>query len=141
MRTNDLNKVDEHEMDRAEGREMAYERLVFNATEDIFLSLEDAGMTQKDLACKMGKSPSHISQLLDGTRNMTLKTLSDMAYAIGVVAKIKILKDGIDVSHPIVPERPKYEFSGADIRDDVQSVVRVKITVVQEDSWSSINAG
>ncbi|MGO3567025.1 MAG: helix-turn-helix transcriptional regulator [Serratia grimesii] len=140
MNANCLFYGDGQEMDRTEDREMAYERLIFNTTEDIFLALEDAGMTQKDLACKMGKSRSHISQLLDGTRNMTLKTLSDIAYAIGVVSKVKILKDGVDVSHPIIPERSKYEFSGADIREDVKPVVRIKITVGQ-DAWSSINAG
>ena len=92
----------------AEGREMAYERLVFNTTEDILLAMEDTGFTQADLARKLGKSGAHVSQLLNGTRNMTLKTLSDISYALGVDTRVRIYRNGIDVSHPIVPVERSY---------------------------------
>lgn len=92
----------------AEGREMAYERLVFNTTEDILLAMEDTGFSQADLARKLGKSSAHVSQLLNGTRNMTLKTLSDITYALGVDTRIRIYLKGVDVSHPIVPAATSY---------------------------------
>lgn len=84
-------------------REIAQERLVYNTTEDILLALQDAGMSQSELSKKLGKSKPYISKLLDGTRNMTLKTLSDIAYALKADVKVTITKNGVDVSHPIVP--------------------------------------
>jgi len=101
-------KDEPYNLPHAEGREMAYERLIFNTTEDILLAMEDTGFSQADLARKLGKTSAHVSQLLNGTRNMTLKTLSDITYALGVATRVRIYHKGIDVSHPIVPATTSY---------------------------------
>ncbi len=90
---------------------MAGERLIFNVTEDILLAMQDAGVTQSELAKRMGKSRAFVSQILDGTRNMTLKTLSDINFILGTELKVCILKDGVDVSLPLVPPLESREFS------------------------------
>ncbi|WP_447875849.1 helix-turn-helix domain-containing protein [Serratia fonticola] len=105
MSVKNLFADDDFEFPDISDREMACERLQFNTTEDIILAMQDAGINQSDLARKLGRSKSYVSQLLEGRRNMTLKTLSDIAYAIGAEARVSIFSGGVDVSHQIVPER------------------------------------
>lgn len=107
-------------------REMACDRLIFNTTEDILLAMEDAEISQKELASKLGKSKSYVSQLLDGSRNMTLKTLADISYALGAEAMVTILKDGRDVSHQLIPERERYVTNVSEISMPISSI---KITI------------
>ncbi|WP_205955186.1 helix-turn-helix domain-containing protein [Pantoea stewartii] len=106
---------------------MAGERLIFNTTEDILLAMQDAGMTQSDLAKKMGKSKSFISQILDGRRNLTLKTLSDIAFALNLDVRLNLFKDGRDVSHPIIPEREYYESNFSNIEPSVTPTFKIII--------------
>lgn len=108
-------------------REMASERLVFNTTEDILLAMQDTGITKRELAKKLGKSASHVSQLLDGTRNMTLKTLSDISYALGAEAKVVILKNGCDVSHPVIPAHKHYVMNLNSFMDEPSPVIKITI--------------
>lgn len=108
-------------------REMACERLIFNTTEDLLLAMQDANISQSELAKKMGKSKAHVCQLLDGSRNMTLKTLSDMAYALGAIAKVVILREGVDVSHVVAPELKQLAWNMSDVRKN--PVQTIKITI------------
>ncbi|GEM_PF-1009922 len=62
----------------------ASEELTFNVTEDILIQMEDKGVSKSELAEKLGKTKSHISQLLSGSRNMTLRTLADICFALDV---------------------------------------------------------
>ncbi len=65
-------------------RSSASEELTFDVTEEILIIMEDKGISKKDLADKLGKSKAYISQLLSGSRNMTLRTLSDLCFALGI---------------------------------------------------------
>ncbi|WLD10858.1 helix-turn-helix transcriptional regulator [Planctellipticum variicoloris] len=40
-------------------------------------------MTRSELADRLGKSKGHITQILDGTANLTLRTVSDVFFALG----------------------------------------------------------
>ena len=104
-------------------REMASERLVFNTTEDLLLAMQDAGITKGELARKLGKSPSHVSQLLDGTRNMTLRTLSDISYALGAEARVSVFRNGVDVSHHIIPPLRQYETSEPELKNTSETKI------------------
>ena len=68
----------------AENRAFAREELVYNVTEEILVLLEDLGISKTELARRLGKSRSFVTQILSGARNMTLGTLSDMCFALGV---------------------------------------------------------
>jgi transcriptional regulator with XRE-family HTH domain len=46
--------------------------------------LEEKGWTQKDLAEKMGKSPSEISKWLNGEHNFTIRSLTKLEVELGV---------------------------------------------------------
>src|SRR5688500_2443829 len=59
------------------------EWLTLQATEALCEMLNDAQMSRKELADKMGVRKSYITQLLSGSRNMTLQTLATVAYHCG----------------------------------------------------------
>ncbi len=45
--------------------------------------LKSKGMTQRELAEKIGKKESYISRILSGDANPTLKTISELEEALG----------------------------------------------------------
>jgi transcriptional regulator with XRE-family HTH domain len=58
------------------------EHLILDATELICELLEHKGVTRQELAGRLGKTKGHVTQLLSGERNMTLRTLADVAAAL-----------------------------------------------------------
>lgn len=64
-------------------REFAREDLILEVTEAIWDALAQRDWTKSDLADALGCKPPHVTQLLNGSRNMTLRTLSDIAFALG----------------------------------------------------------
>jgi len=73
-----------------EKKEQARVSLIYNVTEDILLALEDLGLSKKDLAEKLDRTPALVSQLLSGSRNLTLNTLSDICFELGRKPSINI---------------------------------------------------
>ena len=49
----------------------------------IYDILEAKGMTQKELARKLGKTETEVSRWLSGTHNLTLSTISKVSVALG----------------------------------------------------------
>jgi len=76
------------EFSNADERAFAKEELVYNVTEDLLVILEDMEITKKELANRLGKSKSFVSQVLSGARNMTLGTLSDICFALEIKPKV-----------------------------------------------------
>ena len=56
------------------------ERAILEVTELICKLMEEQGITKAQLARDLKTSKAHITQLLDGSRNMTLRTVSDLLY-------------------------------------------------------------
>ena len=85
--------VDASDAERYE-RKLAQETLIFEATEEICRVMgpdQDSGeITRKQLAERLGKSKSHVTQLLSGERNLTLRTLADLAGALGHRAVVRL---------------------------------------------------
>jgi transcriptional regulator with XRE-family HTH domain len=65
-------------------RDLARGSYLFRVTEDILIAMEDLGVTKSELASKLGISKPRISQLLKGGSNMTIGTLSDIAWELGL---------------------------------------------------------
>ena len=59
------------------------ERAIFETTERICELMVQNDVTRTELASRLGKSRGYITQLLDGTSNMTIRTLSDVYLALG----------------------------------------------------------
>ena len=79
-------------MDNAlsECRGEAYERLVrqeeliLDVTERLTDELVQAGVTKAELARRLGRTAGFVSQVFGGGRNLTLRTISDIAVALSV---------------------------------------------------------
>lgn len=66
------------------------EQLILDTTESIWAEVEKRGWSNAQLAEALGKSRPYITQMLDGSRNMTLRTLADIATALGVHVQLSI---------------------------------------------------
>lgn len=71
-------------------RDYEQERLVRSATERISEAMEEAGISRADLARMMGTSRANVTTLLSGERNMTLRTLADLAAVLGQRVEITL---------------------------------------------------
>lgn len=131
-------------------RNSSSEELTFDVTEDILIIMEDKGITKKDLANKLGKSKAYVSQVLSGSKNMTLKTLSDLCFALGVKPLVEfeesqefVLSDSTSATF----EAPKWqhlivEEDGADICAQETKVV-AKSNIVyktEKEFWHKVAA-
>ncbi len=70
------------------------EDFILDVTEKMFGELERQGKTKADLAASMNKSKAYVTQILNGSRNMTLRTLADIAYALDMKPVFNLSKDG-----------------------------------------------
>jgi transcriptional regulator with XRE-family HTH domain len=59
------------------------ERVILEVTERICELMDEKGVSRTELAERLGKTKGHVSQLLDGSRNLTLRTLADVFTALG----------------------------------------------------------
>lgn len=66
------------------------ERLVLEATERICGAMDEEGLSRADLAEALGTTRANVTQLLTGSRNMTLKTLAFAAFALGRRVTIRV---------------------------------------------------
>lgn len=77
-----------HEFSRAEARAYAREDLIYNVTEELLVQMEELGVTKLELARRLGKSRSYVTQMLSGARNMTLGTLADICFELGITPQV-----------------------------------------------------
>ena len=78
--------------------------LILECTELVCEMMEEKGITRKEIADKLGKTTGYITRILNGPDNMTLKTISDIMWAMDLTLCVapgtlelqpKILKSGI----------------------------------------------
>lgn len=67
------------------------EQLIVDAAEEIWAAMEAKKLSKVDLATTLGKSKAFVSQVLTGSRNMTLRTLADIAFSLGRRPCIRLL--------------------------------------------------
>jgi antitoxin component HigA of HigAB toxin-antitoxin module len=73
-------------------RAFAQEGLLLDATEILLRAMKRENMLKAELARYLGCSKAHVSEVLNGRRNMTLRTLSDFAGALGYEVKVRLVK-------------------------------------------------
>ena len=66
------------------------ERLILDVTEQLAGALKNSRVTQAELARRMGRTPGFVSQLLGGGRNLTLRTIADIAAALSLRPSFKL---------------------------------------------------
>jgi len=69
--------------ERVKDREYNQERAILEATELIQYLMERQGVKKTDLATLLGTTKSSVTQMLCGDRNFTLRSLSDVLFALG----------------------------------------------------------
>jgi transcriptional regulator with XRE-family HTH domain len=67
----------------------AIEGLVTEAGEFIARLMQEQGVTKAELARRLGKSRAYITQMLSGSANLTVRTLAEVAYALGAEVKLE----------------------------------------------------
>lgn len=80
-------------------RALAQEMFIESVTEKLLELMDQEDVSRAELARRIGKGRSFITQILDGSRNMTLRTVADLAFALG--------------HQLVVEERPRAEVSRA----------------------------
>ncbi|PKG37001.1 helix-turn-helix domain-containing protein [Psychromonas sp. Urea-02u-13] len=90
MSAKDMFYSKSKDFSNADDKAYAREDLVFNVTEDLLLMLEDLSLSKAELARRLGKSKSYVTQILSGSRNMTLGSFSDICFALGFKPEIKL---------------------------------------------------
>jgi len=67
----------------------AIEGLVTEAGEFIARLMEQQGVSKAELARRLGRSRAYVTRLLSGSANMTVRTLAEVAYALGAEVKLQ----------------------------------------------------
>jgi transcriptional regulator with XRE-family HTH domain len=95
--------VDQRIADPDTRRLFEQERLILSATSRIYESMEAAEVSKADLARDLATSRANVTALLSGSRNMTLRTLADLASVLGQRVEISLepLRYGEFVSAPV----------------------------------------
>jgi len=75
--------MDEFLEDPEFARLMAQGDLIMEVTETLCELLEKEGVSRKELADRLGKTKGFVSQLLNGGRNLTLRTVADILHVLG----------------------------------------------------------
>lgn len=74
-----------------EGRRVfEQERLIVEVTEAIAALLKEQNVSRSELARRIGTSPAFVTKLLRGDNNFTLRTLSDVFFALNRGARISL---------------------------------------------------
>lgn len=84
---------EEFESSSVENRRMLREEeLILDVTIALSDAMDRAQMSQSQLASRLGKTPGFVSQILSGGRNLTLRTLADVADAMDSVVCVHVRK-------------------------------------------------
>jgi len=91
-------------------REYERERLIVWTLDSLADLLQEEKITKADVARRLGTSRAHVTQIFTGSRNATLATVSDLAWACGkrAIVKFEPLRSGQFISQPtsLVSTRP-----------------------------------
>lgn len=75
-------------------RLFAIESLVAEAAESLARLMAERNVSKADLARRLNKSRAWVTQLLNGKANMTIRTLAEVAHALGAEFKL-VAQDAI----------------------------------------------
>jgi transcriptional regulator with XRE-family HTH domain len=84
-------------------RDRDYATAVGDAVAKLVNAIGRSGSSQADIARALGVSPAFVSRKLNGTRNMTLRTLSDLAWAVDHRLRIQLEPKRVAHNHPAAP--------------------------------------
>ena len=77
-------------------RRLRQEGLIVDVTEALSEMLEQEGITKAELARRLGKTKATMTDLFSGKTNLTLRTIADVADALGFRWRIAFEREGVD---------------------------------------------
>ena len=99
--------LDKYLEDPEFARLMAQGDLIMEVTETLCELLENEKISRKELADRLGKSKGFVSQLLNGGRNLTLRTVADILHVLGYKVTLTPYKEGEQKQEPITRSHAK----------------------------------
>jgi transcriptional regulator with XRE-family HTH domain len=100
-------EVERFERSSTENRRLLrQEELILEVTEALSAAIQESGLTRSEVAKRLGKTKGFISQLLAGGRNLTLRTVADVADAVGASLTIGVESDRVTKSKRARQVRP-----------------------------------
>ena len=69
------------------------EELILNVTNVLTEALNESGVTKSELAKRIERSPGFVSHVFGGGRNLTLRTISDIAAALALRPTLRVSPD------------------------------------------------
>jgi hypothetical protein len=137
-----INWLERELPDPADQREYAQERCVVAITEGIGEAMERAGINRTQLAEKLGYTKGHVSKVLSGAHNMTLRTLGEFLWACGVeVRDLAVAPLGIlQVSHEDATEWHQTVVTRVSTTSDVLPACNVLQSVSEAGGHASANS-
>lgn len=99
--------MDEYLEDPEFARLVAQGDLIMEVTETLCELLEKEGVSRKELAGLLGKTKGFVSQLLNGGRNLTLRTVGDILHVLGYRVRLVPYKEGKKGQKEESPDRRK----------------------------------
>lgn len=104
-------------------RQLAVESLVLDAAERISAAMNSQGITKAELARRLGKSRAWVTQMLNGSANLTLRTLAEVFFALGTDVRLAMPSDIHTPLSPASPHgRPLVKFNGRILEDNPQNL-------------------
>ena len=86
------------------------EGLILDVSEHIYELLDKYNLEAKDLAARLKVSKARVSKMLDGTSNLTLRTLSDIAFALGEEVSVSFnANSGVVAEEPVAVTKRQTE--------------------------------
>ncbi|MBW2053975.1 MAG: helix-turn-helix transcriptional regulator, partial [Deltaproteobacteria bacterium] len=86
--------IEEHLKDKEYHRLYNQERVILEVTEALCEYMEDHDISRIGLARRLNKNKSFISQVLNGGRNLTLRTLADFLWALECEPRFNLVPAG-----------------------------------------------
>src|SRR5215213_8426522 len=88
MSKKELSTYEEMLLEDARG--LQQEELIIEVTEAMARALRSSGLTKTELAERLGKTKGFVSQVFGGGNNLTLRTLADIAGALGCKVQVQL---------------------------------------------------
>lgn len=86
------------------------EELILEVTEALIAAMAQQKLTKSQLAARLGKSPAFVTQILNGGRNLTLRTIAEVADALRVEIHVAVVPVKAGILNPLLAERPQVVY-------------------------------
>lgn len=67
-----------------------YESAILDFTEAVYEAMQNQGVTRTELARRLCTSQAYVTRVLSGNANFTLKTMSKLAFALGLELEVAL---------------------------------------------------